>query len=455
MNILINKHQINNSKFKLELNNNKYIINRIDNIDKSHFFSFGLQIYINPFLYKNKFEGNLKFKYKFSDKTNIKIYTGSKWIYYKNNSKEGIFDENITFENLLFTNYKPKWRIGFENILDNIEIFDIQLNIIINKPILLLIGTNVFNDLNEKNFSDFNSVNCYYLKKYLSKNYHIINANQDDLIKNINYLNFKITHLITTSLHGFTKDKWNLNNFNKLINNISGKICVSTDSINDQFIIHDETYNQNIYFIPSIDNTSDKYSNQIICTNWAADEELFYPNKLNDKFIILIDDCHYEQRNNTNYNDSIHNKSKQILDYCINIMLDNKDIIIYRFGYFDNTNNFKDNYKNKHERYIVLENKIPFEKKAYYHNIANIFWCTHYETLGIPNIESAMAGCLLVHPKNFVKKELTQYLDIYEYDNINEINIDLLKKKYNYINQRKKALNFTWEKKCDKILDFL
>ena len=38
-----------------------------------------------------------------------------------------------------------------------------EVNIIINKPILLLVGTIGFYDLNEHNFSYFNSVSCYYL----------------------------------------------------------------------------------------------------------------------------------------------------------------------------------------------------------------------------------------------------------------------------------------------------
>jgi hypothetical protein len=78
-------------------------------------------------------------------------------------------------------------------------------------------------------------------------------------------------------------------------------------------------------------------------------------------------------------------------------------------------------------------------------------FCTHYETLGIPNIESAMSGSLLMHKKNYVNDFLTKNLIKITYDDINELNnIDIFSK-VNFEKQRSLALNYTWEKLVDNI----
>ena len=136
-------------------------------------------------------------------------------------------------------------------------------------------------------------------------------------------------------------------------------------------------------------------------------------------------------------------------------MLFNNFVYVYRFGFGDKNQNFIDKYKNKYDRYTVIEEKIPLLEKAEFHNIANVFWCTHYETLGLPNIESAMSDCLLIHPKGFVKKILTQHLEHIDYNDINKVTLDTMMNKYIPNKQREKALEFTWEKKCKKTHNFI
>ena len=137
------------------------------------------------------------------------------------------------------------------------------------------------------------------------------------------------------------------------------------------------------------------------------------------------------------------------------IMKANDHVYVYRFGFGDAAQNFIDEYKGKHDRYTVVEHKLPLRKKAWFHNSADVFWCTHYETLGIPNIESAMSDCLLVHPRGFVNKELTKYLDHIDYDDIREVTLDRIVSRYEPGRQRSKALEFTWEKKCQRIMCFI
>ena len=139
-------------------------------------------------------------------------------------------------------------------------------------------------------------------------------------------------------------------------------------------------------------------------------------------------------------------------------LLENDDNIkIIRFGYYDNVINFIDKYKNKYNssRYEVIENKISIEEKAKIHNKSLIFFGTHYETLGIPFIESAMAGNLLIYKLNYVNSKLTKDLVKIEYKHIDDLyNIDIFAK-VNIEKQRTIALNNTWEKLVDRIYEIL
>jgi hypothetical protein len=458
--LLINKFTVNNSKYSIQENNNNVIVKKCDEILNAEMHSFGIFPYINPFLYKNNFEATLEFNYKFSDKCNIKIYNGTKWLLFDNNSSSGVFKETIQFDNCSFTNFKPKWRIGFTNSINEIHLMDIKLLIISNdKPYLLLIGNDRF-ELNIESISDFNSINCYYLQKYLNKEYNVINRSQETLINNLNHLNFEVKYAIFTSLHGIIKYNangesiWTESLFHSLYSKVD-KILVSTDSVDDKYITDTSTFNNNCYFIPSM-SLADNYKHKVCEVHWAADHEIFYPKKATEKFIILIDDCHYpDSVSPPIYEDGVYHKDYEILDYCIDLMNKNDFVYVYRFGFGDKNYQFVDKYKNKYDRYVVIEEKIPILEKAEFHNISNVFWCTHYETLGLPNIESAMSDCLLIHPKGFVKKTLTQYLDNIDYTDINEITLDIMMNKFIPGKQREKAIEFTWEKKCEKILNYL
>ena len=139
-------------------------------------------------------------------------------------------------------------------------------------------------------------------------------------------------------------------------------------------------------------------------------------------------------------------------------LLENDDNIkIIRFGFYDSLINFIDKYKDKYSssRYEVIENKISIEEKAKIHNRAWIFFGTHAESLGIPFIESAMAGNLLIYKSNYVNSKLTKNLVKIEYKNIDDLyNIDI----FTHVNidkQRTIALNNTWEKLVDRIYEIL
>ena len=452
MNILLNEFSINNPNYFMEQNDNNIFLKKINDISSSSMHSFGIFPKINPFLYKKQFEAILEFDYEFSDDCNIKIYNGKKWIKFIVN-KKGKFKETIIFEECLFTNFKSKWRIGFTENVDKINLSNIELTVDhSNKLKLLIIGSSIFSNLDLNNMSDFNSINTYYYKRFLSSKYNIIQCSLKDLLVNMYYLNFDIEYCIFTTLGGLYRDTemWTDELFKYFSNRVKN-ILISTDIVTDQYIMGDTTFNKYCYFIPSI-SLADKYKDKVCEVCWAADPEIFYPTKDTKKFIILIDDCHYGQEN---YKDGINHKNYEILDHCINIMTHNDFVYVYRFGFGDRNQNFIDKYKNKYDRYTVIGEKIPLLEKAKFHNIANVFWCTHYETLGLPNIESAMSDCLLIHPKGFVNKILTQHLEHIDYADIKEITIDKMINSYLPNKQREKALEFTWEKKCKKIHNFI
>jgi len=465
MNILVNEFHINNDNYLIEHNDNNVFLKKKNNIRSEIMHSFGIFPKINPFLCKNKFEATLEFNYEFSDNCNIKIYNGKKWIHFDNNRK-GKINETIILEGGIFTNFTSKWRIGFTNNIDKINLTNIKLTVDFpDKPNLLLIGSSVWKILDLNTISDFNTLNCYYFDKFLRKKYNIIHCSIEELLKNMYYLNFDIECSIITTLEGLCKSgclKWEkriyLKNklwtdelFNYFFSRVK-KILISTDWVNDDYIMDNSTFNKFCYFIVGQDLVTDKYKEKVCLVYWAADDEIFYPKKDKEKFVILIDDCDYGEEN---YKEGRKRKNYEILDYCIDIMNKNEFVHVYRFGYCDKGRNFIDKYKNKYSRYKVIDKKIPITKKTEYHNIANVFWATHKESLGICNIESSMSGALLVHPKGFIRKHLTKYLNHIDYDNINEITIEKLMESDKPLEQREKALEFTWEKKCEKILKFL
>ena len=437
---------------KLQIDQNNYIMNIIDDVTSENWNSFGLHIIPN-ILFKlynslNLFDFNIIFDYELSIKDNIKIYDGSKWIIFdKYTNIKGNFDEIINFN---FT--KNYWRISTKNIQTYIKINNLKIivneNEIFNcfkqKKSLLIIGgeLNISKDFDENDNKIINSfLNNYlfHLKKFLIKkyNFNVYNLPLSEMEGNVQYLDGLINfdYCIDITQMGLTK-KGDLfyNCLKKKIKNKTFSIYDSGIKISQYFNILE---NYILCAIPDYNEPKVKY------IGWAADEKNFIPKQNLNKKIILIDDCHY----NINEN----NDSYAILNYCINLLLIHEDLQIIRFGLYDKVVNFNDKYKNNIDRYLVIENKIPITEKAEIHNKSWIFFCTHYETLGIPNIESAMAGSLLIHKKNYVNDFLTTNLIKITYNDINELNnIDIFSK-VNFEKQRSLALNYTWEKLVDNI----
>jgi hypothetical protein len=134
-------------------------------------------------------------------------------------------------------------------------------------------------------------------------------------------------------------------------------------------------------------------------------------------------------------------------------MLSNNNTIVTRFGHSDEHFKLDDECKNTNDRYIVTENRLPQIIKSEYHNIADIYFLTHSETLGIEALESSMAGCFIICKKGFLKKDLIKDIDHFSYENIDEVDFDFIKSLINPNRQRENVKIYSWEKLNDRIYE--
>jgi len=449
MNILTNEYKIMNSSLveNIFVENNEYIMH-LKSTENNMWNSFGLHIVPN-FLFKkykslNIFNFKLSFDYDLAFSDDIRLYNGISWTIFSTNNKSGRFNNIINFN--FSNNY---WRISTLNQQSQITIRNINIEIEQDeiyanyklKKSLLLIGGNLnmckeFDIIDKKLINTFSNNYLYYIKQiFITKfNFNVYNIPLSECDSNTTYLDGLLDFDYCIDINQLGISKKGLNFFTKLKNKIDKKIY----SISDNGHYNSE-YLEDI-ILCAIEHKHIKTK----CIGWAADETIFKPEQNINQKIILIDDCHYNIQRNDSYN---------VLDYCIKLLETNDNLKIIRFGYYDNIINFEDKYKDKYSnsRYEVIQNKISIEEKASIHNKAWIFFGTHYETLGIPFIESAMSGNLLIYKTKFVNSELTKNLLKIEYENIDNLyNIDIFSK-IDFTAQRKGALNHTWEKLVERI----
>ena len=115
----------------------------------------------------------------------------------------------------------------------------------------MIVGASKFSDFNLEKIKDFNTINCYYFKKFFSKKYNIINCSLQELLINMYYLDFDIECSIVTNLGGLIKKHWTNELLNYFLNKVK-KVLISTDSVNDQYIMDNTTFNKYCFFIAYI-----------------------------------------------------------------------------------------------------------------------------------------------------------------------------------------------------------
>ena len=333
-------------------------------------------------------------------------------------------------------------------IIQNIKITILEDDSYINfnsKKRLLLIGGSlrlmkVFDNDDVKLISCFIDNYCYYIKKYFIQkyNYHVYNLPLSQDNGDLHYLDglVEFDYVIDINQRGFYNK--GIEFYNKLrpkIKYLTAAICDNND--------HPNLYGPQDILLYAINNKK-QVNDRSYYIGWATNPEIFYPKKSDVFLNILIDD---------NIGDHIKKNTEEIIKKCYEYMLDNDDVIVIRFGYGDDIFGLVDEYKHTNDRYIVIKDKLPQIIKSEYHNVSNIYLVTHSESLGLEVLESAMAGCFIVYKREFIKEELLHDIDHFTYDNIDEVDFDVIRKLINSDEHRKSVLKYSWERLCDRIYE--
>ena len=97
--------------------------------------------------------------------------------------------------------------------------------------------------------------------------------------------------------------------------------------------------------------------------------------------------------------------------------------------------------------------RVPGPELAAWTRKADIFVVTHGESMGLPVLENAMAGALIVARRGFVKPELLRSLAHHEYDRVESLDWDSLTAHLNPARFRRRASHFTWGQVAERMLD--
>lgn len=428
-------------------------------IDNNNWATIGLHVTPN-LLFRNyeslnQYVFNVSFDYEFDSPDNIRIYNGIKWATFNTdpNSNSGHFDQDMNFN---FT--KNYWRLSTQKhkeyiIIKNLKItiYENEYNDFNNKKKILILGGRLhmskdFSINDDKLISVFVDNYSYYFQKYLINDYgyttYLLSMGETE--SNQSHLDGLMDFDFCIEINQRGLHKKGIDFYNKLKPNIKYGIFNITDN-NDDF----GAYGPQEYIFYSIWKQY-QINDKSFYIGWATNPDIFYPRLSNqssqsltkspNELVILIDDkyCKYDT-------------SEEIIAKCYDYMLNNDNVIIYRFGYSDKAFDFIDTYKGTNDRYIVLENRLPQYEKAHYHNISDIFIVSHCETLGFEVLESAMAGCYIISKNTYIKPDLLTDILHFNYDDISELELDFIKNQLDINTQRTKALKYTWQNSVKRI----
>jgi len=301
-----------------------------------------------------------------------------------------------------------------------------------NNKILLLTTFDIKNtELILENCKKQYYIFLYFINKYLQKSkYKIIIQNIDE-------------NEIKTATHCLIIDNRGIYNrsdefYNKLRKTISG--FITTISANTNYRGKEDVL---FYMIPA--GKRKRHSCKFI--GWACDPLILQPNQNSDKINILIDHQYYGDQNSRMFK---IDQTLKISSKLFELAKLSNNIILKRFCKGGIENVTKDNYKTI-DKYIQNQGLNYYEACKIYSK-TDIFFVTHPECMGLVVLECAMAGALIVTPKDFIKGELLKYVNhvIINPDNFNLINII---KQINHKKSREMVYRFNWENVSKKILN--
>lgn len=97
--------------------------------------------------------------------------------------------------------------------------------------------------------------------------------------------------------------------------------------------------------------------------------------------------------------------------------------------------------------------RVPGPELAAWTRKTDIFVVTHGESMGLPVLENAMAGALVVAHKGFVKPELLRSLAHHEYEKVELIDWDSLVERLSPGRFRRRASHFNWTQAAERMID--
>jgi hypothetical protein len=226
--------------------------------------------------------------------------------------------------------------------------------------------------------------------------------------------------------------------------NLLKKYCKKVTTICDnayEIGFADTTYYATPMRDSDIKNKAHKHfvTNKAKYVGWAADPNTCrIDKKIKDGNVrILIDHSYYEDKP---YKDL----TNKIVDSASKYMKKNNKVIFKRFLSDIGVDFVKEN--NNVVEIFNRNNCMKHIDACKEYSSSDIFVVTHPESMGLSVIESAMSGCLILSPKNFIKKTLLGPLHHLEFDEEFDVPWDNAISLINHTKSRALAEKYDWDK---------
>ena len=306
------------------------------------------------------------------------------------------------------------------------------------------------------NINSHASVTAYFLTKYLSEFYHIVNIY--DFYSALEILNHNdAVACLSTFQSGFTRlsQKGKKDIFNKIRKNFRGRIC---SIIDDAYRMN---YNEDILFTVKPKRTAlflplrkvidkDLYIERV---GWPAEPDICYPEAMPDNEIhVFIDHSWYTGGMDCSrlYFYVFKNLVRAFPAYKFHVYRQNNDGIV------------EWDFQGKYDEPLFLRSrKVPYLEMLRLYRRCHFFCVTHPESAGLAAIEAAMCGAKLIVPKFFGRSFISQDLlnDGVAYSHVrlskrrmlSGLRKEILRGTDRMENREKILLNNTWRKAAFKI----
>ena len=173
---------------------------------------------------------------------------------------------------------------------------------------------------------------------------------------------------------------------------------------------------------------------------WAASPEWLRPEKTGTEYNLLIDHTLYHKGEDV---------SASVIKQCFAFNRNNLgDVVIRRF-----VSGGVETVKGETQMPAIYDRKgLPYPETCKEYNRADVFFVTHRESMGLSVLEAAMAGALIVAPREYINKLFLRDLNHVEHDGV--IDWDKVVDKLNPEQSRAAALKYNWKNVADKILEY-